>query len=113
MGYGSALSSLIYLGSFAGVALLSRCLPDAYIILLGLTSVAAGLIMAAFAKSTLLMLLGKTEFGHLWSFRAAGWCIFRWNYSLCFIQFSEVAFAAVHHANTCPTIHDVQNGVWI
>lgn len=68
MGYGSGLSTAIYLVSFAGVALLSRYLPDAYIILLGLTSVAAGLIMAAFAKTTLLMFLGKTEFGHLWSF---------------------------------------------
>ncbi|XP_043107124.1 solute carrier family 46 member 3 [Puntigrus tetrazona] len=57
VGYGSALSTAIYLVSFAGVALLSRCLPDAYIILLGLTSVAAGLIMAAFAKSTPLMFL--------------------------------------------------------
>lgn len=68
VGYGSALSSAIYVVSFVGVALLSRCLHDAYIILLGLTSVAAGLIMAAFAKSTLLMFLGKTKFGHLWSF---------------------------------------------
>uniref|UniRef100_A0A671P6P0 Solute carrier family 46 member 3-like n=1 Tax=Sinocyclocheilus anshuiensis TaxID=1608454 RepID=A0A671P6P0_9TELE len=57
VGYGSALSTAIYLVSFAGVALLSRYLPDAYIILLGLMSVAAGLIMAAFAKSTLLMFL--------------------------------------------------------
>uniref|UniRef100_A0A8C1KQA6 Solute carrier family 46 member 3 n=1 Tax=Cyprinus carpio TaxID=7962 RepID=A0A8C1KQA6_CYPCA len=57
VGYGSGLSTAIYLVSFAGVALLSRYLPDAYIILLGLTSVAAGLIMAAFAKTTLLMFL--------------------------------------------------------
>lgn len=64
VGYGSALSTAIYLVSFAGVALLSRCVPDAYIILLGLMSVAAGLIMAAFAKSTVLMFLGKTEFGN-------------------------------------------------
>ncbi|XP_055792803.1 solute carrier family 46 member 3 [Salvelinus fontinalis] len=57
VGYGSALSTLIYLGSFAGVSLLSRCLRDGYIVLLGLLSVAAGLLMAAFAKSTLLMFL--------------------------------------------------------
>ncbi|XP_038820740.1 solute carrier family 46 member 3 [Salvelinus namaycush] len=61
VGYGSALSTLIYLGSFAGVSLLSRCLRDGYIVLLGLLSVAAGLLMAAFAKSTLLMFLGETE----------------------------------------------------
>ncbi|XP_052464204.1 solute carrier family 46 member 3 isoform X2 [Carassius gibelio] len=57
VGYGSALSTAIYLVSFAGVTLLSRYLPEPYIILLGLMSVAAGLIMAAFAKSTLLMFL--------------------------------------------------------
>uniref|UniRef100_A0A8C7IFM2 Solute carrier family 46 member 3 n=2 Tax=Oncorhynchus kisutch TaxID=8019 RepID=A0A8C7IFM2_ONCKI len=57
VGYGSALSTLIYLGSFAGVSLLSRCLRDGHIVLLGLLSVAAGLLMAAFAKSTLLMFL--------------------------------------------------------
>ncbi|KAM9437700.1 lysosomal proton-coupled steroid conjugate and bile acid symporter SLC46A3 [Salvelinus alpinus] len=57
VGYGSALSTLIYLGSFAGVSLLSRCLRDGYIVLLGLLSVAAGLLMAAFAKNTLLMFL--------------------------------------------------------
>ncbi|XP_073730337.1 lysosomal proton-coupled steroid conjugate and bile acid symporter SLC46A3 isoform X1 [Misgurnus anguillicaudatus] len=57
VGYGSALSTAIFLVSFAGVALLSRCLRDGYIILLGLMSVAAGLIMTAFAKTTLLMFL--------------------------------------------------------
>ncbi|XP_051540028.1 solute carrier family 46 member 3-like isoform X1 [Myxocyprinus asiaticus] len=57
VGYGSALSTAIYLVSFAGVTLLSRCLPDTHIILVGLMSVAAGLTMAAFAKSTLLMFL--------------------------------------------------------
>ncbi|XP_041706284.2 solute carrier family 46 member 3 [Coregonus clupeaformis] len=57
VGYGSALSTLIYLGSFAGVSLLSRCLRDGYIVLLGLLSVAAGLLTAAFAKNTLLMFL--------------------------------------------------------
>ncbi|KAI4877749.1 hypothetical protein NFI96_016179 [Prochilodus magdalenae] len=57
VGYGSALSTLIYLSSFAGVALLSQWLPDAHIVLLGLLSVAVGLCMAAFAKTTPLMFL--------------------------------------------------------
>ncbi|XP_028840734.1 solute carrier family 46 member 3 [Denticeps clupeoides] len=57
VGYGSALSTAIYLASFAGVSLLSRCVHDAYLVLLGLLSVAAGLLMAAFARTTLLMLL--------------------------------------------------------
>ncbi|KAL4608596.1 solute carrier family 46 member 3-like [Arapaima gigas] len=57
VGYGSALSAAMYMVSFAGVYLLSLCLRDAHIALLGLLSVAAGLLMAAFAKTTLLMFL--------------------------------------------------------
>ncbi|XP_072514297.1 lysosomal proton-coupled steroid conjugate and bile acid symporter SLC46A3 [Salminus brasiliensis] len=57
VGYGSALSTLIYLSSFTGVALLSRWLSDAPIALLGLLSVATGLCMAAFAKTTPVMFL--------------------------------------------------------
>ncbi|KAG7483630.1 hypothetical protein MATL_G00040430 [Megalops atlanticus] len=57
VGYGSALSTAIYMGSFAGVYILSRCLRDAYIVLFGLLSVAAGMIVAAFAKTTLMMFL--------------------------------------------------------
>uniref|UniRef100_A0AAY5KT74 Solute carrier family 46 member 3 n=1 Tax=Esox lucius TaxID=8010 RepID=A0AAY5KT74_ESOLU len=57
VGYGSALTTLIYLASFAGVLLLSRWLRDGYTILLGLLSVASGLLMAVFAKDTLLMFL--------------------------------------------------------
>ncbi|XP_036378866.1 solute carrier family 46 member 3 [Megalops cyprinoides] len=57
VGYGSALSTAIYMGSFAGVYVLSRCLRDAYIVLFGLLSVTAGMIVAAFAKTTLTMFL--------------------------------------------------------
>ncbi|XP_030648080.1 solute carrier family 46 member 3 [Chanos chanos] len=57
VGYGSAFSTAIFLGSFAGVWLLSRCLRDPHIVLIGLISVAAGFIMTAFAKTTLLMFL--------------------------------------------------------
>ncbi|KAI5099949.1 solute carrier family 46 member 3 [Silurus meridionalis] len=57
IGCGSALNTLIYLSSYAGVSLLSRWLPDAHIILLGLLSVATGFLMASFAKTTLLMFL--------------------------------------------------------
>lgn len=61
IGYGSALNTLIYLSSFAGVSLLSRWLPDAHITLLGLLSVATGFFMATFAKTTLLMFLGELK----------------------------------------------------
>ncbi|KAM3869228.1 lysosomal proton-coupled steroid conjugate and bile acid symporter SLC46A3 [Diretmus argenteus] len=57
IGYGSAMTTLIYVGSFAGVSVLSRCLRDTHIVLLGLLSVSAGLLMAAFTKSTPGMLL--------------------------------------------------------
>ncbi|XP_015197292.1 lysosomal proton-coupled steroid conjugate and bile acid symporter SLC46A3 isoform X2 [Lepisosteus oculatus] len=57
IGYGSALSTLIFLSSFAGVFCFSRCLEDIYIVLIGLVSAMAGLLMAAFAKTTLLMFL--------------------------------------------------------
>ncbi|MBN3302700.1 S46A3 protein, partial [Amia calva] len=57
VGYGSALSTLIFLTSFAGVSLLSHCLHDVHIVLIGLLSVMAGLVMTAFAKTTLLMFL--------------------------------------------------------
>ncbi|XP_061106353.1 lysosomal proton-coupled steroid conjugate and bile acid symporter SLC46A3 [Conger conger] len=57
VGYGSALSTAIFVGSFVGVYVLSRCLRDVYIVLLGLLSVAVGMLMTAFAKTTLLMFL--------------------------------------------------------
>ncbi|XP_076131291.1 lysosomal proton-coupled steroid conjugate and bile acid symporter SLC46A3 [Alosa pseudoharengus] len=57
VGYGAALSSAMYLGSFAGVRLLSGYLADVCVVLLGLVSLAVGFVMAAFAKTTLLMYL--------------------------------------------------------
>ncbi|KAJ8266398.1 hypothetical protein GJAV_G00129990 [Gymnothorax javanicus] len=57
VGYSSALSTAIYVGSFLGVYVLSRCMRDAHIGLLGLLSVAVGMAMAAFSKTTLLMFL--------------------------------------------------------
>ncbi|XP_056141198.1 solute carrier family 46 member 3-like [Lampris incognitus] len=55
--YGSLLTSLTCLTSFAGVFFLSRCLGEHHIVLLGLLSISVGLLMAAVAKTTLLMLL--------------------------------------------------------
>ncbi|XP_035290841.1 solute carrier family 46 member 3 isoform X1 [Anguilla anguilla] len=57
VGYGSGLSAAMYVGSFVGVYVLSRCLRDAHIALLGLLSVAIGMGMAAFTKTTLMMFL--------------------------------------------------------
>ena len=59
IGCSSLLGMIVHLGSYAGVSFFSRCLDDANVVLLGLLSLAGGLLMAAFAHTTLLMLLGK------------------------------------------------------
>lgn len=60
IGYGSAISTTVFLTSFAGVFLLSRCLPDVAIVLIGMLSLCSGLVFVAFAKTTPLMFLGKS-----------------------------------------------------
>ncbi|CAL8398987.1 unnamed protein product [Boreogadus saida] len=57
IGCSSLLGMIVHLGSYAGVSFFSRCLDDANVVLLGLLSLAGGLLMAAFAHTTLLMLL--------------------------------------------------------
>lgn len=61
VGYGATLSSAMHLGSFAGIRLLSGCLGDMPVVLLGLVSLAVGFLMATFAKTTLFMYLGKIK----------------------------------------------------
>ncbi|XP_072260659.1 lysosomal proton-coupled steroid conjugate and bile acid symporter SLC46A3 [Pyxicephalus adspersus] len=57
IGWGSALSTLCFVGSFLGVYLFTRCLKDAYIVLIGIASWIGGIIMAAFATTTVTMML--------------------------------------------------------
>ncbi|XP_029626229.1 solute carrier family 46 member 3 [Salmo trutta] len=58
IGYGSALSTTVFLTSFVGVTVFSRCgVPDLVIILMGILSVMAGMTLVAFAKTTLMMFL--------------------------------------------------------
>ncbi|XP_006012797.1 lysosomal proton-coupled steroid conjugate and bile acid symporter SLC46A3 [Latimeria chalumnae] len=57
IGYGSALSTCVFLTSFVGVFLFSRCMKDIYIVFIGLVSCIGGMIMTAFATSTVLMFL--------------------------------------------------------
>ncbi|KPP76323.1 solute carrier family 46 member 3-like [Scleropages formosus] len=59
IGYGSALSTFVFLTSFIGVFVFSRFLPNVAIVFIGLLSVVAGLIMTAFAKTTLVMFLAR------------------------------------------------------
>ncbi|NXX78735.1 S46A3 protein, partial [Urocolius indicus] len=57
IGYGAAAFASISLTSFLGVYLLSKCLKDIYIVFIGIFSCIGGMVMAAFAKTTLLMFL--------------------------------------------------------
>ncbi|MEQ2157282.1 hypothetical protein GOODEAATRI_000260 [Goodea atripinnis] len=60
IGYGSALSTTVFLTSFLGVSAFTYCgVPQLLIVVLGILSVASGLIMVAFAKTTVLMFLGE------------------------------------------------------
>ncbi|KAM6907515.1 lysosomal proton-coupled steroid conjugate and bile acid symporter SLC46A3 [Xenentodon cancila] len=56
IGYGSALSTTVFLTSFVGVSAFTYCgVPQLVIVLLGILSVTSGLILLAFAKTTVLM----------------------------------------------------------
>lgn len=58
IGYGSALSTTVFLTSFVGLSVLTYCgLPQLLIIVIGILSVISGMIMVAFAKTTLMMFL--------------------------------------------------------
>ncbi|XP_036381082.1 solute carrier family 46 member 3 [Megalops cyprinoides] len=57
IGYGSALSTIVFITSFIGVSVFSRCLGNGTIVFIGLLSVMSGLVMVAFAKTTLMMFL--------------------------------------------------------
>ncbi|XP_063807806.1 lysosomal proton-coupled steroid conjugate and bile acid symporter SLC46A3 [Pseudophryne corroboree] len=57
VGWGSALSTFCFVGSFLGVFFFTRCMKDAYIVFIGMASWIAGITMAAFATTTITMML--------------------------------------------------------
>lgn len=58
IGYGVALSTTVFLASYVGVRAFTYCgVSQLVIVLLGILSVMAGMIMSAFAKTTLMMFL--------------------------------------------------------
>ncbi|KAG8584894.1 hypothetical protein GDO81_004811 [Engystomops pustulosus] len=57
VGWGSALSTFCFVGSFLGVVMFTRCLKDAYIVFIGIVSWIGGVTMAAFATTTITMML--------------------------------------------------------
>ncbi|KAL0994902.1 hypothetical protein UPYG_G00129040 [Umbra pygmaea] len=60
IGYGSALTTTVFLTSFVGVVALSRCgVHNLVIVLMGILSMAVGMVLVAFTKTTLMMFLAR------------------------------------------------------
>ncbi|XP_049598799.1 lysosomal proton-coupled steroid conjugate and bile acid symporter SLC46A3 [Syngnathus scovelli] len=60
IGYGAALSTTVFLFSFVGVAAFTYCgVPQLLVVLMGILSLAAGMTMVAFSKTTLMMFLAR------------------------------------------------------
>ncbi|XP_061755334.1 lysosomal proton-coupled steroid conjugate and bile acid symporter SLC46A3 [Nerophis ophidion] len=60
IGYGTAVSTSVFLTSFAGVAALTYCgAPALLMVLMGVLSVATGMVIMAFSKSTLMIFLAR------------------------------------------------------
>ncbi|XP_024921628.1 solute carrier family 46 member 3 [Cynoglossus semilaevis] len=58
IGYGSALSTTVFLVSFGGVFLFTYCrMPPLYIVLIGILSAVISMVLIAFTKTTLMMFL--------------------------------------------------------
>lgn len=62
IGYGSALSTTVFLSSFVGVFVFTYCgVPQLLIVLIGILSVVSGMVLVVFAKTTLLMFIGEEK----------------------------------------------------
>ncbi|XP_075828079.1 lysosomal proton-coupled steroid conjugate and bile acid symporter SLC46A3 isoform X1 [Microtus pennsylvanicus] len=62
IGYGTALGSVSFLISFLGIWLFSYCLEDIHIAFIGILTTMLGMTLAAFARTTLMMLLVRIPF---------------------------------------------------
>ncbi|KAM5288632.1 lysosomal proton-coupled steroid conjugate and bile acid symporter SLC46A3 [Ctenodactylus gundi] len=62
IGYGSALGSVTFFSSFLGIWLFSYCMEDIYIAFIGTFTTMAGMVMTAFARTTLMMFLVRIPF---------------------------------------------------
>ncbi|KAL1768427.1 solute carrier family 46 member 3 isoform X1 [Sigmodon hispidus] len=62
IGYGAALGSVSFLSSFLGIWLFSYCLEDIHIALIGILTTMVGMMLAAFTRTTLMMLLVRVPF---------------------------------------------------
>lgn len=59
IGWGSAMSTFCLVASFLGIYLFTRCMKDIYLVFIGIGSWIAGIVLAAFATTTVTMMLGK------------------------------------------------------
>lgn len=59
IGYGSALGSFTFFSSFLGIWLFSYCMDDIHMAFIGTFTTMVGMAMTAFARTTLMMFLGK------------------------------------------------------
>ncbi|XP_006626693.1 solute carrier family 46 member 2 isoform X1 [Lepisosteus oculatus] len=59
VGYGNAAYSAVFITSFLGVLLFSRCLSDTTIIIIGMVSFAAGILVMAFVTKTFLFYVAR------------------------------------------------------
>lgn len=72
IGYGSALSTTVFLASFVGVSVFTYCgVPQLFIVLMGILSVMSGMVLLAFAKTTSLMFIGEKKSSQQLQFCAA------------------------------------------
>ncbi|XP_021533937.1 solute carrier family 46 member 3 isoform X2 [Neomonachus schauinslandi] len=62
IGYGSALGSVTFFSSFLGIWLFSYCMEDIHMAFIGISTTMAGMVMTAFAKTTLMMFLVRLPF---------------------------------------------------
>lgn len=72
VGYGMAAGYIIFITSFLGVLVFSRCFQDTTMIMIGMASFASGALLLAFAKETYMFyigesgILGEAGQGHCW-----------------------------------------------
>ncbi|XP_030164365.1 solute carrier family 46 member 3 isoform X2 [Lynx canadensis] len=62
IGYGSALGSITFFSSFLGIWLFSYCMEDIHMAFIGIFTTMAGMVMTAFARTTLMMFLVRLPF---------------------------------------------------
>ncbi|XP_003414004.1 lysosomal proton-coupled steroid conjugate and bile acid symporter SLC46A3 [Loxodonta africana] len=62
IGYGAALGSASFVTSFLGIWIFSYCMEDIHMAFIGLFTTVGGMVMTAFAKTTLLMFLVRLLF---------------------------------------------------